>query len=134
MKNTLLPLFILIATTFTACKKTEEATPQQNLIGKWTITSSELLGSVVPGDGSYLVFSGDGVSGSGSDHKASDNSTGTFTYTMNSDATSIVIADTMSAGGSYNGTWDILELTDDKFRITATTILGNLKVEMAKAD
>ena len=57
---------------------------------------------------------------------------GTFEYVLNNDATQIVIVDNSPDGGSYNATWDILELTEDSFRITGSTILGNLKIEMTK--
>jgi len=116
----------------TDCKKEEPPTPKEMLEGKWTITSQELLTVVAPGDGSYLTFNACSSTCNGTDYKASDASTGTFTYTMDDDATEIVINDTISAGGNYNYTWDILELTEEKFRITTTTFLGNLKIEMSK--
>ena len=114
------------------CKKKEELTPKEMLEGKWTITSQELLAVVTPGDGSYLTFNSCSSTCSGTDYKASDASTGTFAYTINDDGTEIVIDDTTSAGGNYNFTWDILELTEDKFRMTTSTFLGNLKIEMSK--
>lgn len=117
----------------TECKKEEELTPKEMLEGKWTITSQELLTVVAPGDGSYLTFNSCASTCNGTDYKASDASTGTFTYTIDDDATEIVIDDTTSAGGNYNYTWDILELTEEQFRITTTTILGNLKIEMSKS-
>lgn len=116
----------------TECKKEEELTPKEMFEGKWTITSQEILAVVVPGDGSYLTFNSCASTCSGIDYKASDASTGTFTYTIDDDATEIVIDDTTSAGGNYNFTWDILELTEEKFRMTTTTILGNMKIEMSK--
>ena len=128
----------LIAGVFTlvlfGCKKVEVMTPGEMLVGKWMITSSELLGSVVPGDGSYLIFNACSGTCTGADYKASDSSTGSFTYTLNSDATQIDIEDETSVGGSYNYTWDILELTETDFRITASTVLGNLKIEMEKEE
>lgn len=117
-----------------SCQKEESLTSQEMLEGKWIINSSELLGSVVPGDGSYLVFNAcvDSVC-SGVDYKASDSSTGAFTYLLNGDATSLQIVDTTSDGGSYNGTWDILELTNTDFRIIAETgLFGTFKMEMTK--
>lgn len=114
------------------CKKEEPATPAQMIEGKWTITSQEILTTTIPGDGSYLQFNACSSSCSGVDFKASDTTTGSFSYVLNNEGTIITIDDQSTAGGSWNATWDVLELTESKFRITATTILGNLKVEMSK--
>lgn len=114
------------------CKKEEELTPQEMLEGKWMITSREILAITTPGDGSYLVFNSCSSSCTGTDYSASDASTGTFTYTIDDDATQIVISDTINEGGNYNSTWDILELTESSFRMTTTTLFGNLKIEMSK--
>ena len=100
--------------------------------GKWTITSQEILTQVIPGDGSYLQFNACSSSCSGVDYKVSDTTTGTFTYVLNDEGTVITIVDQSSDGGNWDATWDVLELTESDFRITATTILGNLKVEMSK--
>lgn len=113
------------------CKK-DETTPAEMLVGKWNITSAELLGQVAPGDGSWVSFNTCG-SCSGSSYMASDGTTGSLTYDLNDEATQIVITDTDTTGGNYDATWDILELTETDFRITATTIFGNLKYEMKKA-
>ena len=117
-----------------SCEIEKDKTPQELLEGKWNIVSSELLGTVIPGDGSYLKFNACNMQCTGEDYKASDNSTGTFTYTLNGDAVSITISDTLSAGGSYNATWDILELTETDFRMVGNTILGSLKIEMLKSN
>jgi hypothetical protein len=119
---------VLLLLVFTNCKK-DSLTPQEMLEGKWIITSQELLATVVPGDGSFLTFASNGT---GTDYKASDQTTGSITYTLNEEATEISIADTETAGGSYNYVWDILELNETTFRITASTILGNMKIEMSK--
>jgi len=123
---------ILFLIVLSGCKKEEVLTPQEMLEGKWTITSQELLGNTTPGDGSYLTFDPCSPTCSGTDFKASDTTTGTFTYILNDEATQIVISDTLSAGGNYNFTWDILELTEKRFRMTTSTFLGNLKIEMSK--
>ena len=68
----------------------------------------------------------------GVDYSASDSTSGTFTYVLNDDATQIVITDTMNAGGNYNFTWDILDLTTSQLKITTSTLLGNLKIVMSK--
>jgi hypothetical protein len=107
-------------------------TPAELIQGKWIITSSEILATTVNGDGSYLTFNACSSSCTGTDYKASDGSSGTFEYVLNSEGTQIVIVDGSSNGGSYNYTWDILELTDSRFRITTTTAFGNFKVEMSK--
>ena len=126
-------IFLLVVVTSFGCKKEEaEPTAEELVAGKWTIDSSELLATVVPGDGSYLQFDACASSCSGVDFKASDTTSGTFTYIINEEATLLSITDTLSEGGSWTGEWDILELTETDFRITGTTILGSMKVEMSK--
>lgn len=115
-----------------SCEKEEALTPAQMIEGKWTITSQEILTTEVPGDGSYLQFSVCPGTCSGVDYKASDTTSGSFTYILNEEGTLLTIDDQSTDGGSWNATWDVLELTENNFRITTTTILGNLKVEMAK--
>ena len=122
---------IVFAVVLVSCK-TEVLTPQEMLEGKWIITTQELLGVTVPGDGSYLVFNACSATCTGTDYKASDSSSGTFDYTMNENATEILINDPTNDGGNYNYNWDILELTETNFRITASSIFGNLKIEMTK--
>ncbi len=122
----------ILSLIFVSCKKEEEKLPEEMLEGKWVIYNQEILGSTYPGDGSYLTFSG-GLSGTGTDFKASDTTTGQFTYTMNEDATQITIVDTMSEGGNYNFTFDILELNEERFRITANTgLFGDMLIELNK--
>ena len=122
---------IIFLMVFISCKN-DVLTPNEMLVGKWMITSKEILGVEIPGDGSYLIFNACSQTCTGTDFKASDSSSGTFNYTLNEDATQIVINDQTSDGGAYNYTWDILELTETNFRMTTITILGNLKIEMAK--
>jgi len=125
-------LFLLAASLlFVGCKK-DVKTASEILEGKWIITSQELLANVTPGDGSYLTFNACSSACTGTDYKASDMSSGTIEYILNDDATQIVIIDNSPDGGSYNATWDILELTEDAFRITGSTAFGNLKIEMIK--
>lgn len=135
MRNVLtFGLLSLILLTTIACEKEEEEafTPAQLIEGKWTITSQEILTTIVPGDGSYLQFNACSSACYGEDYRAIDTASGSFTYVLNDAGTIVTIDDQSSDGGSWNATWDILELTETKFRITATTILGNLKVEMSK--
>lgn len=124
-------VFLTILSTV-GCKKEELLTPAQMIEGKWTITSQEIFTQVTSGDGSYLQFNACSSSCSGVDFKASDSTTGSFSYDLNDAGTLITINDNSSDGGSWDATWDILELTETSFRITATTIFGNLKVEMTK--
>lgn len=115
-----------------SCKKKDIKTPQDKIEGKWTVTSQEIGANVVPGDGSYLQFNACSSTCSGVDHKVSDTTSGTFIYTINEEGTVLTITDNSTDGGSWSGTWDVLELTDSKFRITTSTFLGNFKVEMTK--
>ncbi len=130
MKNI---FFILVLTlTFVSCNKEESDLPGSQIEGKWVIYNQEILGSSSPGDGSFLTFSG-GLTGTGTDFKASDTTTGEFTYTMDEEATQIVIVDTMSDGGNYNFTFDILQLDNERLRMTGNTgAFGDLKIEMNK--
>jgi hypothetical protein len=114
------------------CKKEPEKTPQELLRGRWTVESSEILGSVVPGDGSYMEFNACPSACSGTDFKASDTTTGNFTYIMNTEATLLTITDTSSNGGAWNGAWDILELSENELRITTSTVFGSMKVTFSK--
>jgi hypothetical protein len=123
---------LLLAVSFVACKKEEELSAQQQLEGKWIIESSELLGSEIPGDGSYLRFNPCGTLCTGTDYLASDGTIGNFTYVLSENASSIAITDTTADGGAYNGNWDILELTNNNLRIVGSTVFGSLKIEMAK--
>lgn len=120
------------ALAIVGCKKEEPPTPQEMLQGKWIIQSQELLGSVVPGDGSYLQFNACSSSCDGVDFKASDTTTGVISYSLNAEATVLSITDASADGGSWDADWDILELTETDLRITASTVFGNVKVEMTK--
>ena len=128
-----LQLFCILTVLCTACNKDDnEPTPAQNIIGKWTIYNSVLLGQNIPGDGSCLTFNACSGTCSGTDFRASDTTYGTITYVLNEDASYLYITDTSGLGGSYNGTWDVLELTEDKLRIVGSTFFGDLKLEMDK--
>lgn len=126
-------MFSLILLSIVACTKKEpEPTSQELVEGKWTIVSSEVLANVVPGNGSYLHFDACSSSCSGVDFNGNDTTSGTFTYSINEEATLITITDTNSDGGTWDGTWDILELSESDFRITTTTAFGSMKLEMSK--
>jgi hypothetical protein len=123
---------LVLSLGFVSCQKDESNLPESQIEGKWIIYNQEILGSSISGDGSYLTFSG-GLNGTGTDYKASDTTTGQFTYSMDEEATQIVIVDTMSEGGNYNYTFDILQLDAERFRFTGNTgAFGDLKIEMNK--
>ena len=127
--NVILAALILFGAA--SCQKTN-LTPAEMLEGKWIIDSQEILATVQAGDGSYLTFAACSPTCSGTDYKASNQTTGSFTYSIDSEATQLTIVDQTNDGGNYNYVWDILELTDTDLRITTSTILGNLKIEMTK--
>ena len=129
----LLSFLALVMVLLSSCETTEPPTPAENLTGKWIIQSSELLGAVIPGDGSYLRFNAcTDTQCTGEDFEATDGTSGTFTYDLSDDATTITIVDTTNDGGNYDATWDILELTETDFRIEGNTLFGSFKVEMTK--
>ena len=133
MKNLLNASLILMVFISLGCNKEEAAPTAAELVaGQQTIDSSEVLGTVVSGDGSYLRFQACSSACIGVDYKVSDTTSGTFNYTINEEATILAIIDNSSDGGSWSGEWDILELTESDLRITTTTIFGSMKVEMSK--
>lgn len=122
----------LITIMAVGCNKDENLTPSQMLEGQWTMTSQTLLSVTSAGDGSYLRFDACSNSCSGVDYKASNMSSGNFNYVLNADATLLTIVDTTSNGGNWDGTWDILDLTETTLRITGSTPFGNLTVQYSK--
>ena len=133
MKNLIYVSIFAFASIFmVGCKKEEPKTPQQMLEGQWSVVSSNILGTTVPGDGSYLRFNAYTSNYSGVDFKASDTTTGSFTYSLNEAATVLTITDTSANGGNWNAAWDVLDLTESKLKITSSTFLGNLTVEFSK--
>lgn len=128
MKTKIILILVLAISLAYSCKK-DEIAPSEMIKGKWIITSTEVLGNPYPGNGSYLIFNTD----SGIDYDASDSTSGTFTYTIDADATLLVINDTMSDGGNYNFSFDILELNETKMRLTTETIIfGNILMSLEK--
>lgn len=126
------PIAVFLLVAVFGCKKEDPKTSQEMLEGKWNIYSTEILGNIAYGDGSYLQFNACSSTCGGVDYDAGDTTTGTFTYTINEEATILNISDTSSNGGNWNAAWDILDFTDTKLRITATTVLGNLTCEFHK--
>ena len=131
--STLFVLLAFVALFVSACETANPPTPAENITGRWTIQSSEILGTTIAGDGSYLEFNACGDSEcTGIDFEATDGTSGTFTYVLADDATTVTITDTTADGGNYDATWDILELTETDFRIVGNTLFGSLKIEMTK--
>ena len=130
---TIFSLLAIVMIMTTGCESTDPPTPAESLTGKWIIQSSEILAQTIPGDGSYLTFNAcaDNTC-TGTDFEATDGTSGTFTYDLSDDATTIVITDSTNDGGNYDATWDILELTETDFRIVGNTLFGSLKIEMVK--
>ncbi len=111
------------------------STPAEKLVGKWNITAAGALGAVIPGDGSYLKFDACGEDEcTGTDHMASNATTGSITYDLAADGRTITIQDTTADGGMYNGTWKILELGETKLKIAIDSggILGTAVNELEK--
>ena len=131
--STLFALLAFVALIASSCETADPPTPAENITGRWIIQSSELLGATIAGDGSYLEFNACGdTECTGVDFEATDGTSGTFTYVLADDATTISITDTTNDGGNYDATWDILELTETDFRIVGNTLFGSLKIEMTK--
>ncbi len=115
------------------CAGKENTPPEELIQGKWLVDEAELLGATIPGDGSYLTFNacdGAGLCG-GVDYMADGGTTGSFTYTLYAED-SLVIVDTISNGGAWTATWDILELTKTRLRMIANSIFGTVKYEFDK--
>jgi len=130
---------VLISSMFYGCDQVNEedevsASASEMVKGTWTISSMNMFGVDIPGDGSTLTF-GDCVDGvcTGQDYEASDGTTGTFTYELTDNDTKIVIVDEDPNGGNYNTTWDILDLESKSLRMTGDfSIFGTMLIEMNK--
>ncbi|MEJ2003378.1 MAG: hypothetical protein P8X57_00085 [Cyclobacteriaceae bacterium] len=115
----------LAALAFTGCSDSEELIVDENerIIGKWTVDSQTLLEVNVPGDGSWLSFDGCETGDcSGIDYMASDETSGTFSYSFGADKTTLVLVDNdPEAGGNYSGEWTIDEFTNNMLVISLDT-------------
>ena len=133
MKTKILSVLVLLLVVISSCKK-DEGEPAEMIVGKWTVSSTEILGTNVPGDGSYLIFNAcSGGTCTGVDYMASDTTTGSFTYVLNGEGTVLAITDTMDEGGNYNFSFDVLELSDNDMRLSAETgIFGTMKMVLTK--
>ena len=128
-------LLIAVALFSSGCERESASTPAEMLVGKWNITATGALGAVIPGDGSYLEFDAcDEDECTGTDHMASNATTGSITYDLAADGRTITIQDTTADGGMYNGTWKILELGETKLQIAIDSggILGTAVNELEK--
>jgi hypothetical protein len=135
MKYLSLISLLLGAILMNACENVEGVqTVYDQAEGKWTITSTEFLTSTILGDGSTLTFDNCSTPPcTGQDYKASDNTTGTFTYQFDAIENLLIINDPSSDGGNYNDTFDILNFTETNLRITSGSLLGlNVTIEMEK--
>ena len=136
--NYFLLIFGLAALAFTGCNSSEEELiPDENerIVGKWVVDSQTILEITAEGDGSWLSFDGcEGGNCTGTDYMASDQTTGTFSYSFNADKTKLTFVDNdPEAGGNYSGEWTIDEFTNDKLVIWIDTgIFGITTVTFTK--
>ncbi len=129
----------LVAVAFTGCDSSgeEELIVDENerIVGKWTVDSQTLFEVEVDGDGSWISFDGcDGNSCSGTDYMASDQSSGTFSYSFNADKTKLILVDDdPDAGGNYSGEWTIDEFTNNTLIIWIDTgLFGITSITLKK--
>lgn len=128
MKTKIVLAILIVLSLSYSCTK-EEDIPADLILGKWMLSSTEVLGTTSPGDGSYLIFE----ASTGTDYMASDSTSGTFTYELNTDGTILIINDTTYDGGYFNFTFDVLQLSEETLRITTDTgILGNMLLTFGK--
>ena len=134
--STILLSLIVIMALLNACEEEEEemiTNPYQRIEGKWTITEFNVLASDIPTAGSYLEFSYcESAPCSGIDYNGTDQTSGEFTFEFSEDEKSLIIYDDSGDGGSYGGTWEIIEFSNNKLRVTAETFLGNVLMEVQK--
>ncbi|MFK7796635.1 MAG: hypothetical protein AB8E82_04215 [Aureispira sp.] len=135
MKYLSIALLFFGAILMNACENAEGLqTVYDKAEGTWRITSTEFLTSTIPGDGSTLTF--DNCSSppcAGQDYKASDATTGAFTYEFDEVENLLIINDPSQDGGNYNDTFDILNFTATNLRITSGSLFGlNVTIEMDK--
>ncbi len=112
--------------TITSCTdETEEPTltNYEKIEGTWLIESQSLFGSDFPGDGSSLQFNFCGIDTpcDGVDYMASDQTTGSFSFEISEDGSTIIIQDDAEDGGNYNGEWTIDEFTSSSLVISIDT-------------
>jgi hypothetical protein len=129
----------MILSIFIGCEQlgSEDEEPTsvyEKINGTWTISSMNIFGIEVPGDGSTLSFGDcqDGIC-TGQDYEATDGTTGEFTYQFIESESKILIIDEDPNGGNYNATWAILDFDSQTLRLTGDFgVLGNMQMEMSK--
>jgi len=126
--------FIIILSAFLASCKKDERTVAEKLAGQWKTADQYLQNNkVASADGSYLEFGSCGSQPcSGTDHKGSDNTTGSFTWALQNNDTEIAFSDTTNQGGFWNGTYTIVSVSDSRLTIKTASILGEYKVNLTK--
>ena len=128
---------LLLVILFFSCEKEQDALKPayERLSGKWVILNTNILGTNLGEDGSYLQFN-DCNAGNcpGIDYNHQDASTGSFTYNLEKDYNILVISDSAKTGGSYTGNWDILEFSNTNLRIRAETSLGEMTIDLRKVE
>ena len=130
MKQTIL-LLVVVALGSSACKKLG---PYEKIDGTWKITSSEIFGTSIPGDGSTISFvECDTPPCPGSDYLASDGTTSNITYEFLNDDDILAIVDTTGNGGSYNAEWDVGTFTKSRLTLSADAgFFGPFKMTLEK--
>lgn len=86
------------------------------------------------GIGSFLEFSTcDSSLCPGIDYNADDNTTGTFTWSLDKSARILTINDTLEAGGGYNGDWEVVSITNKRLRLkTNVALFGDMTILFKK--
>lgn len=124
---------------FSSCSEEEPArsvTEYEQIEGTWRIESQRLLDNEFPGDGSTLTFNFCGIETAcdGIDYQASEETSGTFSFSFNADKSAIIFEDDDSeAGGNYNGEWAIEEFTSTSLTLSADTgLFGITTIRLKK--
>ncbi len=132
MKNTfyiLISIMTIIAISY-GCKK--EESKAEMLVGKWVITSSTLLGTQFTADGSYLQFNECGDNCTGVDYNGTTQTTGSFTWTINEEGTTLTIDDNSANGGNFDATFNVTELTSTTLKMNYSTHFGSYSYNLSK--
>ncbi|MTI39491.1 hypothetical protein [Fulvivirga lutimaris] len=136
VKSILLIVGLFLVASLSSCKDDDDEVLleiNERIVGKWTVAETVVLGFTVPGDGSYVTFNAcSGGTCTGTDYLAEDESTGTFTYEFKSSDTILSIDDTDPEGGGYDGEWTIVSFSNSELNLTASTILGEVRIKFKK--
>ena len=136
MKYLKLSLLLAIMISFSSCSDDDETPlmePAERIVGTWTVNSAVTLGITIPDGESTLTFEQCGANDcTGADFEGLDDTTGTFTYVLNADGTSLTIEDNSIEGGAYNGVWQVSDFTNNSLKLTGETILGDVIFNLSK--